>query len=308
MRAATGIHAGFLLAALVLAGCSSEPAEPAASSASATAPSATPAAPPTAARSAGAEEEGLLSVLSVEQEVDVLAQRDGVVVEILQDEGSWIERGAILARLDDRNLQVQMERARADLEVAQNNAKYNEAELKARQAAYRRAQEMREHGLNSDADLEEAEFKAKGAEYDLQSWKAVVERTRADIRLLELELEKTRIRAPFSSVVARRYLRAGQNVLKDEKCYRVSQLAPLLVRFLVPEATPRRPRVGDLVNVAPVSDGQRLYTARVQKVSPTVDPASGSYDVTARLTEPDLKELRPGMSVRVLFRAAPSRP
>lgn len=306
MKQATWWLAGVLAAALAAAGCGGESGTKAAPPAK-PAPTPAPAATPTPAEPDTLE---ILSVLSVEHEVDLLAQRDGVVVEILQDQGARVDKGTVLGRLDDRDLQAKLDRARADLAVAQNNVKYNEAEAKARQAAYRRAQEMRKLGLNSDADLEEAEFKAQGALYDLEGWKAVVERTRADIRILEIDLEKTRLRAPFSGVVARRYIRSGQSVAKDEKCFRLSQLAPLQVQFLVPETAGRRPRPGEPVNVTPVSDSQRIYTARIQNVSPTVDAASGSYDVTAQLVDRDVSDLRPGMSVRVLWRKAapPAKP
>lgn len=290
---------GVVGAAVAALGCGSEPGTKAAPPApSKPAPVVTDLAPPPATE---ADRRDILSVLSVEHEVDVLAQRDGVVEEILLDEGARVAKGGVLARLDDRELLARLDRARAELDVQRNNVKYNEAELKARQAAYRRAQEMYRLGLNSEAELEEAEFRAQGVSYDLESSRAMVERTRADIRLLELELEKTRIRAPFSGVVARRHIRPGQTVLKDDRCFRLSQLAPLLVRFQVPETAAHRPRPGESVNVVPLSDSHRVYAARIQKVSPTVDAASGSYDITARLTEPDLTELRPGMSVRVLW-------
>lgn len=264
--------------------------------------------PPPSATKAPPETLEILSVLSVEQEVDVLAQRRGVVMEIVSDQGAVVQKGAVLARLDERDLQAQLDRARADLQVAQNNVKYNEAEVKAREAAYRRAQEMRKAGLNSDADLEEAEFRAEGARFDLESWRSVVTRNHAEIRMLELELEKTRIRAPFQGVVVSRAIRLGQDVLADEKCFRLSQLSPLLVRFLVPEASAQIPRVGDALDVVLYADHERRYSARIQKVSPVVDAASGSYDVTAQLAGPELQTLRPGMSVRVLWRAAPAKP
>jgi len=270
-----------------------------------------PAAPaPSAQPGAKAAPETLeiLSVLSVEQEVDVLGQRRGVVVEIASDQGAVVHKGTVLARLDDRELQAQMDRARADLQVAQNNVKYNEAEVKAREAAHRRAQEMRKAGLNSDADLEEAEFRAQGARFDLESWRSVVVRNQAEIRMLELELEKMLIRAPFHGVVVSRAIRLGQDVLADEKCFRLSQLSPLLVRFLVPEASAQVPRIGDSLDLVLHADHERRYSARIQKVSPVVDAASGSYDVTAQLTGPDLQSLRPGMSVRVLWRGAPAKP
>ncbi len=263
------------------------------------APGASAARPEPGAHGTSGDPSDILSVLSVEHEVDVLAQRDGGVMETLKDDGQRVQAGEILAQLDDRTIRAQLDKAQADLDEAQNNVKYNEAELKAKQANYRRYQQLREMGLGSQADLDNAEFLAKGAEYDLKALHAVVDNRQAAIRELQVELDRTRIRAPFSGVVARRYIRQGQGVLKDEKCFRVSQLSPLQVQFQVPENSGRKPRLGDSVQLSLADDAGRILTARVVKLSPMVDPASDSYDVTARLTSADLSELKPGMAVRV---------
>jgi len=295
--------AGVVALALVSAACGSnpEPGKPAARAAAA-------ASPLTSSPAASDEVGEILTVLSVEREVDMLAQREGVVMEILSDQGDRVEAGAVLARLDDRDVLAQLDRTRAELQVAENNVKYSEAEVKAREAAYRRAQEMRELGLNSDADLEEAEFRAVGSKHDLNSWHSAVDRVRADIRRLEVDFEKTRLRAPFSGVVARRHLRPGQTVRKDDPCFRLSQLSPLQVRFLVAETSPRQPREGDSVNVVAVTAPERVYTARIRRISPVVDAASGGIEVMAELINPDLRELRPGMAVKVLWAAATASP
>ena len=301
-------HAGWMLAAALAlggTGCGNASNPSAAPAVNPTTPAAktVPAAP-----AAGQDHKALdiLSVLSVEHEVDILAQRDGTVVEVTRDEGSRVKVGDTLAKLDDRTLAAQLDKAHADFQVAQNNVKYQEAELKAKKAGYRRQQQLRESGLSSDADLEQAEFLATGAEYDLASWKSNVQRTQAEIRELQIELEKTVIRAPFSGVVARRYLRQGQNIAKDGKCFLVSQLAPLQVQFQVPETSGRKPHQGDTIQVALADDAKQAYTARIVKLSPTVDAASDSYDVTAQLVNPDLFTLRPGMAVRVSWPKAAS--
>ncbi len=286
---------------LLLSGCSDTPDQAAAPAAPAPAvkPAAAPA-PPTESKHLE-----ILSVLSVEHEVDVLAQRAGVVVALDYDQGAEAGKGAVLGRIDDRELMAQIDRARADLTVAESNVRYNEAELRAREAAHTRAKEMRKLGLNSDADLEEAEFRAKGAQFDLESARALVDRNRANLRILEFEIEKTRIRAPFTGVVIRRYIRPGQNVLADEKCFRIGQTAPLLVRFLVPETAGPRPQIGTSVALAPAAEGKPSYTAKISQVSPTVDPASGSYEVTAVLDQS--ANLRPGMAMRVRWPRAAAR-
>jgi RND family efflux transporter MFP subunit len=300
MRLQDSIVFAILVVLLLAAGCgrgssdsttsSTPPAEPAARSQAAS-PPATPS-PQTLE---------ILSVLSVERSVDLLAQRDGVVQDVFCDQDSWVEKGATLAKLDDREIQARLDRARLDLEVTSNNLKYQQAERKAKEAAYRRQQELQKHGLTSEAALEEAEFRAKGAAYDEKSWEAGVQQKQAQIRELEVELEKTRLVAPFSAFVVRRSIRAGQNVIKNDPCFRLSQLSPLQVHFLVPEVGGGRPKPGDALKVIPVGDSAREYEARIQRVSPTVDPASGSYDVTAQLSGSHLEALRPGMAVRVLW-------
>lgn len=263
---------------------------------------------PAAAQSSSASRE-ILSVLSVEHEVDVLAQRDGTVTGIDAEEGATVDKGALLARLDDRTTAAQLDKARADLRVAESNVKYNEAEVKAKEARLRRAQEMSRLGLNSQADLEEAEFQAKGSVFDLDSWHAAVDRSKAEVHVLEIELEKTRIRAPFHGVVARRYIREGQNLLKDEKCFRLSQLGPLQLHFQVPETSGRRPVAGDLVRGELASDSHRSFEARIRRVSPTVDAASGTYEVMAELDAPAERDLRPGMAVNLLWgESRPAKP
>jgi RND family efflux transporter MFP subunit len=288
--------------ALLIAGCgdsSRGPDSTAAAPAPATSSPARPATPPTVSKAS--EPGDVLSVLSVEHQVDLSTERDGVVVSVSKDEGSAVKAGDILGQLDDRTLQMELAKARNDLTVAENNVKFKEAELKAKGAALKRQQQLRAFGLSSEADLEAAEFEAKGAEYDLHGWQALVESSHSEIHRLEIQLDQTRLRAPFSGVVVRRYVREGQAVAKNDKCFRVSQLAPLQVQFQVPESSAKRPQTGAPVDLSLVGDSNRSFSARVVKVSPTVDPASDSYDVTARLVGPGISDLRPGMAVHVVW-------
>jgi membrane fusion protein (multidrug efflux system) len=289
------IFLGATLAMWLLCGCG-DSAAPASSSAAA--PVATPSAPVTAV-SPVAHPDGVLSVLTVEHQVDVAAQRDGVVTSLAKDEGSAVTAGETLGKLDDRSLQMELVKARDDLQVEDNNRKYKEAELKAKTAAYHRQQQLRALGLSSDADLESAEFEAKAAEYDLHGYEALVESGHAEINRLNLEEEQTHIEAPFSGVVVRRYVREGQAITKGDKCFRVSQLSPLQVQFQVPESANWRPSVGAPVELKLVGDENRSLTAHVVKISPTIDAASDSYDVLAQLAGTGISDLRPGMAVRV---------
>jgi membrane fusion protein, multidrug efflux system len=254
-----------------------------------------------ASTAGSAATQDVLSVLSVEHQIDITTQRDGVVVSVALDEGSLVTKGEVLGQLDDRTLQIQLVKARDDLQIAQNNVKYKQAELKARGAALTRQEQLRKLGLSSEADLEQADFEAKAAEFDMHGWEATVESNQQEIKRLEIETDQTRLRAPFAGAVVVRYVREGQQVAKGDKCFRVSQLAPLQVQFQVPESAAKRPTRGAPVDLILVTDPDHNLTARVTKVSPVVDPSSDSYNVTAELAGKGLSELRPGMAVRVVW-------
>ena len=300
-RSAVWILGAALAAATSGCGNSSVASGPGPAAASTAQPTVAPAPPPpagpAAAKPANAGE--ILSVLSVEHQVDVSAQMEGLVNSIVADEGSMVKGGDVLAQLDDRLLQQELVKAKDDLTVSQNNVKYKEAELKAKSAALRRQQQLHELGLSTQADLDSAEFEAKAAEYDMHGYEALVESGNAQIKQLEIQIDQTRLKAPFAGVVVRRYIRQGQTVAKGDKCFRVSQLAPLQVQFQVPETTGKRPERGAAVNLALVTSPDRELHARVVKVAPIVDPSSDSYDVTAELTGAGIGDLRPGMAVRV---------
>jgi RND family efflux transporter MFP subunit len=291
----------FFVAALALAanGCDNSSV---ASSPNPTPPPAVSAPAKVPSRSANTGD--ILSVLTVEHQVDITAQRDGLVMSVIEDEGSPVKAGEVLGQIDDRSLQMEIIKANSDLQVQDNNRKYKEAELKAKSAALRRQQQLRALGLSSDADLEAAEFEAKAAEYDLRGYEALVESGHAEMNRLKLEEDQTRIHAPFAGVVVRRYIREGQAIAKGDKCFRVSQLAPLQVQFQVPETSGRRPTLGTPVELSLVGDSSRALSARVIKVSPTIDAASDSYDVLAQLNSAGISDLRPGMAVRVVWSGA----
>jgi RND family efflux transporter MFP subunit len=261
-------------------------------------------APPPTAPTANSKSLDMLSVLTVEHQVDVTTQHEGVVTGVSKDEGSAVKANEILGQLDDRALQMELVKARDELQVEDNNRKYKEAELKAKTASYHRQQQLRALGLSSDADLEAAEFEMKAAEFDLHGYEALVESGHAEINKLNLEQDQTRIRAPFAGVIVRRYIRQGQAISKGDKCFRVSQLAPLQVQFQVPESSSRQPTAGAPVELSLVGDSNRTLSARVVKVSPTIDAASDSYDVVAQLSGAGLSDLRPGMAVRVSWPGA----
>jgi RND family efflux transporter MFP subunit len=236
--------------------------------------------------------------LVVENQVDVAAQRAGVVARILVDVGTHVRKGQLLAQLDDRQLTADRDtaKAKADGEIA--NYHHWQAQLKMHQTDLERSEQMWKAQLITAQQLEHDRYTVESAKLFVDREEQDVKSTQAALKSAQMELGKTRIVAPFAGVVARRYVREGQNVALNDRVFWVTATAPLNVKFTLPQELMGKIKVGDLLQISgPQEDGDK-HAAKVTLVSPVVDPASGTIEVQAQVTGPP-KELRPGMTVNI---------
>jgi RND family efflux transporter MFP subunit len=275
--------------------CTSSPASPPGTVAAAeTAPSRSQTSP---APAAAQEAEFLASgPIIVENEVDVAAQRDGVITKVSADAGTRVKKGELLAALDDRQISADLAAARAKTRSTENDLKNWESEAMVLDVDYQRAQKMWEAQIISKEQLDHAKYKAESDQWDVKRVSELLANAKEVEHSLELELEKTRITAPFEGVVARRYIRVGQSVNRSDRMFWVTAVAPLRIRVTLPERFLGRVKSGATVGITPAEEqsATRHYRARVIQVSPVVDPSSDTIEILAELYG-DTSGLRPGM-------------
>jgi RND family efflux transporter MFP subunit len=236
--------------------------------------------------------------LIVEHQLDVLAQRDGVVAKLLHEAGARVTAGEMLAQLDDRQLSADLEAARAKtlaIEADLNNWK---AEAKVLESDYQRAKKMWDAQLITQEQLEHAKFKAEADQWDVKRVEQLLVNAKQTEHSLELELEKTRIRAPFLGIVARRYVREGQQIAKGDRLFWVTAEGPLRMRFTLPQKFVGQIKKGEQFPLTAADIPDQNHQARVVEVSPVVDPSSGTFEVMVEL-EGAPGALRPGMDASV---------
>lgn len=258
----------------------------------------------TAARSVQSPDEGSFLAtgpIVVENQVDVVAQRAGVISGIRFDVGRAVSKDEVLATLDDRQLAAQRDAAQSKVLSSEADLKDWEAESGVAESDLRRAQAMRDAGINTAAELDHARYKLVGSQYEIEKSKQDLITAKNNLRGLELEMEKTRITAPFDGIVARRYVRAGQSVAVGDRLFWVTAVTPLLVNFTLPERFIASVKKGQTVTVSSAASSPAVqHAAKVIDVSPVVDPSSGTIEVRAQIEGP-APDLRPGMlaSIRV---------
>ncbi len=231
----------------------------------------------------------------VENQVDILAQRQGVVAEILVMNDAPVRNGQLLARLDNRQLTADRDAAEAKTKAIAADLKNFETAQKLAEIDLSRDEELFQNNLITQKQVDHSRTRVVGVKFEVERERENLANAQAALRSLELELEKTRISAPFAGVVGRRYIRVGQTVAENDKLFWISGTDPLRVQFTVPESYAGKLHSGDRLNVHLSSAPDVNSDASITTVSPVVDPASGTIDVQAQLG-PHPKEMLPGMT------------
>lgn len=235
----------------------------------------------------------------VENQVDVSALREGPVVSILAQPGTHVHQGQLLAKLDDRQISADVEAAAAKVRSIEANLKNWQAETKVLQSDRDRAEKLYAAQVIAKEELEHVQYKEQADEFEVQREAESLNNAKAVLKSLELEHEKTSIVAPFDGIVARRYVRVGQKVTPGDRLFWVTAMAPLQVKFTLPERLIGAVKKGQVVFVASAdAHSATKHAAKVIDVSPVVDPSSGTIEVLAQV-EGAAPDLLPGMLANI---------
>ena len=207
--------------------------------------------------------------LEAENDVDIVARTSGPVVELLVEEGMRVEKGQLLARIDDEELQSQVGIARVTLEEAKRT--------------HERAKASFEESVISQEIYDQALTKLESAEAQLEG-----------SRIL---LGYSKIKAPFSGIIIERYIKFAENVTSNQELFRISDFDPLLCPIQVPEKELSKLRVSQSAYITVEAWPGERFSARVLRIRPVVDAETGTIEVTLQVKARG--KLSPGMFASV---------
>ena len=298
------VAAAFLFSgavSLFVAGCDSQAPSQAANAAVVANPPAVktqPLSAPSPSETADPKAFSTSGPLVAEQQADISAEREGRIVNIMARIGDRVQKGQVLALLDDRVLRSACESQKARIASAQAQIREWEAEQRMAEADLRRANSMRAKKIISEESWEHAKYRVDETIAEVARHRNDVETAEADLKTADLQLEQSRIVAPFAGVVGRSSVRLSQEVKKDDVLFWITAEAPLQVLFTVPETAMAAFTVGKPLQLTTAAYPGLLQTGRIARVSPVVDPASGSIQVVGSIAHP-ASTLKPGMSMQV---------
>lgn len=209
------------------------------------------------------------------QAVELRPDEQGRVVALHFFEGQSVGRGAPLVRIDDAMLRAQAERASAERDLARQQLE--------------RVRSLRQQNASSAADLERAEAAARSAS--------------AALAVLQLQIARSTVRAPFAGVVGQRFVSVGDYVTTGTRLLTLQTVDPQRAVIEVPERHAIRLRPGQTVAFTVAAEPDRTFNAIVDFIDPVVQTANRTIMVKARAPNAN-RVLRPGMFIEARLATA----
>ena len=200
--------------------------------------------------------------------IELRPDEQGRVTALLFREGQSVAAGTPLVKIDDAMLKAQTERAKADRDLSTQQLD--------------RVRRLRAQNAATPADLERAEAASRSAE--------------AGLALLELQLERTTVRAPFAGSIGQRFVSVGDYVTTGSRLLTLQTVDPQRAVIEVPERYAVKLRPGQIVEFTVAAQEGRTFRARVDFIDPVVQTESRTILVKASAPNAS-RLLKPGMFV-----------
>ena len=216
----------------------------------------------------------------------VAAEVSGQVEAFPVREGDFVKKGDLLVRLRSKNLELRLQSAKAARERVRANLTFAEREL----ARYTKLK---------DADSI-AERKYDEVYFEHHSLQQQLLQTTADIEVLEDDIQKKSVRAPFSGFVAKEHTQVGEWLPVGGTVVTLVDLGHIKISVDVPERYSVKILSGEAVRVVVGNISDEPFFGKVSAVLPEGDANARTFPAHVRLANPDFK-IKSAMEARVTF-------
>ena len=202
--------------------------------------------------------------LRANEEVELRSETAGKITRIYFQEGQQVQKGALLLKINDSELQAQLQKAEYRLSLAETR-------------------EARQKQILDNGGISLEEYETVLNEVNV---------LRADVDLIKAQIEKTEIRAPFRGTIGLRQVSEGSYIATTSPIATIQDVERIKVDFSIPERYAQRVGVGDEIvySVEGLSDPQRGV---VYAIEPRIDANTRTLLLRAQSPNPQ-SQLLPG--------------
>ncbi len=199
------------------------------------------------------------------EEVELKSEVSGKIIKILFREGSYVKEGDLLVKINDSELQAQLTREKYNLKLLEDK-EYRQRKLLEKEAISKEDYDDALNNLNV---------------------------SKAQVELIEAQIEKTEIKAPFNGLVGLKNVSVGSFVTSSTVIATLQNINPIKIEFSVPEKYSSEVKVGDEINFT-VTGNEQNYVAKIYAIEPKIDPVTRTLKMRAKYTSNTQGDILPG--------------
>lgn len=205
--------------------------------------------------------------LEAEEQVKVFSRAANFVTKLLVEEGDKVEAGQLLVKLEDDTQRIALAKAKSQLQKAQDEFVRQEA--------------LHEQKLISDQVFTDGKHELRQLELSVED--------------AQRQLDYTEVRAPIRGTITSRLVNLGAYVTQNQHLFDIVDFESIVARVHLPEKYLSQLKVDQPARITTAAIRDRSFEGYVKRISPVVDPRSGTIKVTLGVR--NLDQLRPGMYV-----------
>lgn len=192
------------------------------------------------------------------EEVELSAEASGIITNVHFREGSFVEKGDLLLKINDSELQAEKQRASFRLNLAEQR-------------------EQRQQRLLERGGISQDDYDATLNEVNI---------IRAELDLINARIEQTEIRAPFSGQVGLKYVSEGSYISPNSSIASLQALDPVKIDFSIPERYIARVSPGDVINFT-VQGVDSTFSGEVYAIEPRINRETRTIQLRAQSENKD---------------------
>ena len=241
----------------------------------------------------------------------VSSKATGRIHKLFLEEGKVVKKGEVLAQLENEDLLASLAEAKASLRVARAVLNNAEAELADATLNYNRHKMLKETGAVSEQAFDAAEARYKKALAGENQARFAISRAEASLKLAEVNLDYSFIRAPFDGVILTKNADEGEIVAPfgaatnaKAAVASMADLNSLMVEVDVSESSLEKVRLGGPVEIRLDALSKERFPGTVHTIVPTADRSKATVLTKIKFDALDPRIL-PEMSAKVAFLSRP---
>jgi len=230
--------------------------------------------------------------------VAVVPRAAGRLQDISVRLGDRVSRGQRIAKIEDFELQEQVKQQEAALQVSQATIRQREADLKLAETNAERSRNLFARQLLPRQTLDDTEARYQAAVAQLDLARAQNTQSTARLEELRINLQNTIIVSPVDGFIARRAVDPGAFVGQNAPIVDVVDIGRVRLVANIVEKDLKSLQTGDDTRVEVDAFPGEMFTGRVARVAPVLDPATRTASIEIEIPNPGFR-LKPGMYARV---------